>query len=406
MVLIRRLLTLGGWSRTDDRYPGGQASSVAGSRPGRVLAGRRDEWGSPVAACGRVTSPVETGPFAAYVCPRWGVGARFSAGTRRPRDRTRPRASHGPSIRRCPCRAIRPVRRHHLGGVSRSARRNGVWRAARGNLASGDFRGAQWRPAAILFAVSAIARWAADAITANALNPGAIPTNLQRHVGYGRPPVRRPRLWPRSPPLPHARPLFVTSGPSPLPAALEAARRANDPRRLGREHLRLRHRARSRDAAHDARRRGRPDLAPRACDRGFGGAVAKRADPEARRDDPGLHHEVGGARSPSMRRADGSCAGTGATCSSAATGVDPDRRLTGLPSWQHCYDLRIEDGDGGRDLLSRDVRRPRVHFLRCRREPVPPRSPRRHAFARERAAGPCHGPCRPSRCPAQPITAT
>jgi NAD(P)-dependent dehydrogenase (short-subunit alcohol dehydrogenase family) len=42
---------------------------------------------------------------------------------------------------------------------------------------------AQSKTAAILFAVGATARWAGDAITANALNPGAIATNLQRHVG-------------------------------------------------------------------------------------------------------------------------------------------------------------------------------------------------------------------------------
>ena len=42
---------------------------------------------------------------------------------------------------------------------------------------------AQSKTAAILFAVGATARWVADGITANALNPGAIATNLQRHVG-------------------------------------------------------------------------------------------------------------------------------------------------------------------------------------------------------------------------------
>jgi NAD(P)-dependent dehydrogenase (short-subunit alcohol dehydrogenase family) len=42
---------------------------------------------------------------------------------------------------------------------------------------------AQSKTAVILFAVGATARWAADGITANALNPGAIATNLQRHVG-------------------------------------------------------------------------------------------------------------------------------------------------------------------------------------------------------------------------------
>ena len=41
----------------------------------------------------------------------------------------------------------------------------------------------QSKTANILFAVGATARWAKDGITANALNPGAIATNLQRHVG-------------------------------------------------------------------------------------------------------------------------------------------------------------------------------------------------------------------------------
>jgi NAD(P)-dependent dehydrogenase (short-subunit alcohol dehydrogenase family) len=42
---------------------------------------------------------------------------------------------------------------------------------------------AQSKTASILFAVGATVRWAGDGITANALNPGAIATNLQRHVG-------------------------------------------------------------------------------------------------------------------------------------------------------------------------------------------------------------------------------
>lgn len=52
---------------------------------------------------------------------------------------------------------------------------------------------AQSKTAAILFAVGASARWADDGITANALNPGAIATNLQRHVGgkLVTPPERR-----------------------------------------------------------------------------------------------------------------------------------------------------------------------------------------------------------------------
>ena len=43
----------------------------------------------------------------------------------------------------------------------------------------------QSKTANVLFAVGATARWAADGITANALMPGGIATNLQRHVGGG-----------------------------------------------------------------------------------------------------------------------------------------------------------------------------------------------------------------------------
>jgi NAD(P)-dependent dehydrogenase (short-subunit alcohol dehydrogenase family) len=42
---------------------------------------------------------------------------------------------------------------------------------------------AQSKTANVLFAVGATARWGGDGITANALNPGAIATNLQRYVG-------------------------------------------------------------------------------------------------------------------------------------------------------------------------------------------------------------------------------
>ena len=50
----------------------------------------------------------------------------------------------------------------------------------------------QSKTATILFAVGATARWARDGITTNALMPGAIATNLQRHVGGLRtPPERR-----------------------------------------------------------------------------------------------------------------------------------------------------------------------------------------------------------------------
>jgi NAD(P)-dependent dehydrogenase (short-subunit alcohol dehydrogenase family) len=46
----------------------------------------------------------------------------------------------------------------------------------------------QSKTANVLFAVGATARWADDGITANALMPGAIATNLQRHVGGLRTP--------------------------------------------------------------------------------------------------------------------------------------------------------------------------------------------------------------------------
>jgi NAD(P)-dependent dehydrogenase (short-subunit alcohol dehydrogenase family) len=51
----------------------------------------------------------------------------------------------------------------------------------------------QSKTANVLFAVEATRRWAADGITANALNPGAIATNLQRHIGgqLSTPPDRR-----------------------------------------------------------------------------------------------------------------------------------------------------------------------------------------------------------------------
>jgi NAD(P)-dependent dehydrogenase (short-subunit alcohol dehydrogenase family) len=42
---------------------------------------------------------------------------------------------------------------------------------------------AQSKTANVLFAVGATARWAGDGITANAVMPGAIATNLQRHTG-------------------------------------------------------------------------------------------------------------------------------------------------------------------------------------------------------------------------------
>jgi NAD(P)-dependent dehydrogenase (short-subunit alcohol dehydrogenase family) len=51
---------------------------------------------------------------------------------------------------------------------------------------------AQSKTANVLFAVAAAARWGGDGIVANALMPGAIATNLQRHTGGMKtPPERR-----------------------------------------------------------------------------------------------------------------------------------------------------------------------------------------------------------------------
>jgi NAD(P)-dependent dehydrogenase (short-subunit alcohol dehydrogenase family) len=50
---------------------------------------------------------------------------------------------------------------------------------------------AQSKTANVLFAVGATARWAGDGITANALMPGAIATNLQRYLGGMKTPVER-----------------------------------------------------------------------------------------------------------------------------------------------------------------------------------------------------------------------
>jgi NAD(P)-dependent dehydrogenase (short-subunit alcohol dehydrogenase family) len=50
---------------------------------------------------------------------------------------------------------------------------------------------AESKTAAVLFAVEATRRWAADGIRANALNPGAIATGLQKHTGGLQTPVER-----------------------------------------------------------------------------------------------------------------------------------------------------------------------------------------------------------------------
>lgn len=53
----------------------------------------------------------------------------------------------------------------------------------------------QSKTANVLFAVEATARWAGDGITVNSLMPGAIRTNLQRHVGGGSISNLPPELW-------------------------------------------------------------------------------------------------------------------------------------------------------------------------------------------------------------------
>ena len=47
------------------------------------------------------------------------------------------------------------------------------------------------KTACVLLAVEATRRWARDGILANALNPGAIATNLQRHTGGLKTPIER-----------------------------------------------------------------------------------------------------------------------------------------------------------------------------------------------------------------------
>jgi NAD(P)-dependent dehydrogenase (short-subunit alcohol dehydrogenase family) len=46
---------------------------------------------------------------------------------------------------------------------------------------------AQSKTATILFTVAIAKRWAADAITANVLNPGGVVTNIQRHLDQATP---------------------------------------------------------------------------------------------------------------------------------------------------------------------------------------------------------------------------
>lgn len=67
----------------------------------------------------------------------------------------------------------------------------------------------QSKTASTLFSVGLTARWAADGITSNAVMPGAIATNLQRHTGGLRTPAERRK----SPQQGAATTLFVATSP-------------------------------------------------------------------------------------------------------------------------------------------------------------------------------------------------
>lgn len=67
----------------------------------------------------------------------------------------------------------------------------------------------QSKTASALFAVAATKRWAQDGITSNAVMPGAIATNLQRHTGGLRTPIERQK----TPQQGAATTLFVATSP-------------------------------------------------------------------------------------------------------------------------------------------------------------------------------------------------
>jgi NAD(P)-dependent dehydrogenase (short-subunit alcohol dehydrogenase family) len=69
---------------------------------------------------------------------------------------------------------------------------------------------AQSKTATSLFAVAATSHWASDGITVNAVMPGAIATNLQRHTSGLRTPVERQK----SPDQGAATTLFVATSPA------------------------------------------------------------------------------------------------------------------------------------------------------------------------------------------------
>ena len=134
---------------------------------------------------------------------------RCTARQQRRRDglpRLRPRRAGAP-VRHQPPRPLRArpglhdalaaagAARDRLGQLRRPPRSPVVFddihferRDVRAGLAYG-----QSKTANVLFAVEATKRWAGEGITSNALMPGAILTNLQRHVDPGRPSGARAR---------------------------------------------------------------------------------------------------------------------------------------------------------------------------------------------------------------------
>jgi NAD(P)-dependent dehydrogenase (short-subunit alcohol dehydrogenase family) len=117
---------------------------------------------------------------------------------------------------------------------------------------------AQSKTANVLFAVGATARWARDGITANALMPGAIATNLQRHTG-GRPRLSCGRHRRREPPRPSC-------------GHLSAARRARRPLFRG---LQRGRRGQGQQGRHGRRRAVRPRCGERRAVVGGVGADAR-----------------------------------------------------------------------------------------------------------------------------------
>jgi len=68
---------------------------------------------------------------------------------------------------------------------------------------------AEWKTAAVMLAVEATRRWSADGIYANAVNPGAIATGLQKHTGGLKTPAERRKSVEQG----AATPVFLAASP-------------------------------------------------------------------------------------------------------------------------------------------------------------------------------------------------